>query len=142
MTSPIYAIKQYEKIVTDVFDILCKDWDPYDIYSMENERNAKLEYEQYLSDVLNVLLSDKNQKEVEKAFKQIVADMYGGGDKDNLDDIVPFPEATAKLLQLRTDLKKYFQLAQIEYSHYSYDDIQQIKKVELELEKDLEYADR
>ena len=138
MTSPIDAIKKYDQIVAKIFDIFCKDWDPYDIYSEDNIANAKYEYEEYLPDVLAILLSDKNSDEVEEAFVQIVADMYHG----KPDDVVRFPEVVAKLLQLRPTLKRYFVLSQIVHSKYSQDDINRFVQIENELNSDLEYADK
>ena len=123
--------------MADVFDIFCKDWDPYDLYKY-NAASAICEYEEYLPDVINVLLSDKNSDEVEKSFIQIVADMYHG----KPDDVVRFPEVVAKLLQLRPTLKKYFALSQIEHSKYSKDDIKRFGQIEDELNSDLEYADK
>lgn len=137
MTSPINAIKKYDQIVAKIFDIFCKDWDPYGMYKY-NVASAKYEYEEYLPDVINVLLSDKNPVEVEEAFVQIVADMYHG----KPEDVVRFPEVVAKLLQLRTTLKKYFALSQIERSKYSKDDIKRFGQIEDELNSDLEYADK
>lgn len=96
-------VKEYDAVIDKIFEIICNDWDPLDLSSMESSDLWKeQEYVQYLGSVVKILLSDKDAHSVESSLIDIVAEIY----QCKAEEVIRFPKVSKKLLELRNDLKK------------------------------------
>lgn len=100
-------IKEYDSVVDKIFDVICNDWDPLDLSSMEFDDSwKKQEYSDCLGQVINILQSETDDYTIELALVNIVAEMY----KCDPEDVVRFPEVVKELLKLGVDLRRLHKL--------------------------------
>lgn len=100
-------IEEYDSVVNKIFDVICNDWDPLDLSSMEFDDSWKRqEYADCLGQVIKILQSETDDYTIELALVNIVAEMY----RCDAENVVRFPEVVKKLLKLGVDLRRLYKL--------------------------------